>query len=242
MPEKPNILIAVPAYGGSVKNDCMMSLIRLVIEFAKIGVSFTVNAANIGGIHLARNVFASFTVQDEQFTHIGFVDSDMTYAPSAFTRMIEADKDVIGCIYPRRQLDLNAALDNARHTNNATAIARASRFAGVGSAIAASSDAIVAIEGIGAGMMLIKRTALLKMIATGQIRTQAQHFYKSAGLTGPIYGFFDAVFDGPNEISEDFSFCLRYRKLCSGQVFAITDEDIGHIGEFTYRAKLSDKQ
>lgn len=239
MPEKPNIFIAIPAYGGSVKNECMMSVIRMTIEFARTGISYNVQVLDLAGIHLARNLFASFVAQEEQFTHLAFVDYDMTFQPTAFTRMLEADKDIIGCMCPHRTLDLNAALDAARHVDNAAAIAKASKFVARGW-VNKNGSPLIPLDGVGTGLMLIKRDALIRMIATKQIRVQEQHTYRSNGLTGPLYGFFDAIFDGPNELTEDFSFCIRYRKLCGGQVFAILDEDIGHIGEFTYRAKMSD--
>ena len=36
-------------------------------------------------------------------------------------------------------------------------------------------------------------------------------------------------------LPEDFSFCERWRGLCNGEVWAVADEDVDHIGEFTYR-------
>lgn len=38
--------------------------------------------------------------------------------------------------------------------------------------------------------------------------------------------------------SEDYSFCFRWRET-RGEVWCLTDEDIGHVGQFVYRNKLN---
>jgi hypothetical protein len=54
------------------------------------------------------------------------------------------------------------------------------------------------------------------------------------GLSGPLYGFFDQMgsVDGP--LSEDLAFCERWTSLCGGDVWALVDEKIGHIGQMEF--------
>lgn len=218
-----------------------MSLLRLSVELPKHGIRYAFQIGDAADIHFVRNLCASWVVQEEQFTHLFFVDHDMDFAISALTRPLNADKDVIAFVCPKRRMDVNALMNAARQFDNATALARTLEFTGRGVTAPTNKSDPVAVRGTGAALMLIKRSALLKMVATGKVRTQTKNSYQTAGLRGPLYGFFDTVFEEQEALSEDASFCVRYRELTGGQVFAFIDEDIGHVGPFTYRAKLSDR-
>ena len=39
------------------------------------------------------------------YTHLLFIDSDMGYAPTLIDKMINFDKPLTGCVYPKRGFD-----------------------------------------------------------------------------------------------------------------------------------------
>jgi hypothetical protein len=57
----------------------------------------------------------------------------------------------------------------------------------------------------------------------------------SLGLKNGLYNFFDPFIlpDGDYR-GEDFSFCERWREGCGGELWAIVDADIKHVGEMRY--------
>lgn len=233
MPEKPNILIALLAYRERLTGATFKSITALTaaLQSRNIGCSHVV--ANHTDIAWVRNATASAFLNDPKLTHLGFVDDDMAFMPSAFLRALEADKPLIGCLCPKRYIDINKALDLARagHSNG-NALAQAIGFASPPPAN--SSQKIAPVESIGMGVTLIHRRVFTTMIDKKCVNT-----YLGGGISGfdgAIYGFFDRM---PG-CGEDVSFCRRWREHCGGEVYAITDEDIGHVGEFTFRAKFSD--
>lgn len=247
MTDKPNILIAVPAYGDVIRRGCVQSIIKLIIEMNHRGMQFGYTDCDLSDIALVRDVLASYFLQEDRLTHLLFWDSDMVPQPETIFRMLNADKDVVGCVAPKRTLNLNAALNCARagHSNN-NAIAEASDFNLRMDKQRSTENGLVVLDqpedGIGTGLMLVKKVVFRRLTQTGQIRTIEKHGYATEhGLRGPLYGFFDPIFIGERKLSEDLSFCVRYRRLCAGEIAALPSEDIGHAGSYTYRAKITDR-
>lgn len=238
-----HIYIAVAAYGGSIKTACASSLVKLTRFLDKSGVSNSVGYLDINGIENTRNVFASQAYADPQYSHLLFVDADMEFSPQSAQRLRAANKDVIGACYSKRTLDVAALIEFGKTMNAAAAIARASQYCVYFSEQPKNlkvANGMCEVDGIGMGLTLISRSALDHLVKTDKLRKTVKHRYKSAGLSGPLYGFFDLLKSDELEGGEDLAFCWRFRTWCGGKVFAIIDEDIGHVGEFTYRAKLSD--
>lgn len=178
---------------------------------------------------MARNVLASqFLTTD--FTHLLFIDDDMAFLTGTVMRMIDADKGVIGCTYPKRRLDLGKALELAKTHSPASAIAQASEqvvyretWRGV-----QAVDGVCTVDGLGMGLCLISRSVFEQLLPTVRKTIEPK-------IKFPVYGFFDHI----DHLSEDRSFCARWRAT-GGEVFALIAEDIGHVGKFTYRARLID--
>src|SRR3979490_3155437 len=104
-------MIAIPAYGGSIKNGCVESLLKLQASLHARGVSADYGVLNIAGIPEARNYYASILLQRAEHSHILFVDSDMAFDPAVFWKLVDAQKPLVGCIYPKR----NASRGGHRH-------------------------------------------------------------------------------------------------------------------------------
>ena len=56
----------------------------------------------------------------------------------------------------------------------------------------------------------------------------------------PMYGFFDLIESDGVMLSEDLSFCARWRAM-GGQVHAMNSAHVGHVGAFVYRGSFFDK-
>jgi hypothetical protein len=214
------ILIGLPSYPGVIKTDCVISLLGLQRALLESGIPADFAKNQPADVVLARNIFASRIVNESRYTHLLFVDNDMRFNPSAVIRLIDASKPIIGCIYPKKNLQLAFAVRTLP-----------------GQTELSITDGMCVVAGIGMGLCLIQKTSLDALLSTRRIRASSRHG-KEFALLGPLYGFFDPLpaLEEPNEmLPEDFSFCERWRGLCNGEVWAVADEDVDHIGEFTYR-------
>lgn len=89
------------ATGGTVRSETLVSVIGALDVVKKHGVGVHLNV-EIGG-YVARN--RNQVVEEARkngSSHILFVDNDMEFKPSAFQRLIDADKDIIGVNYNAR--------------------------------------------------------------------------------------------------------------------------------------------
>ena len=57
------------------------------------------------------------------------------------------------------------------------------------------------------------------------------------GLEGPFYEFFSEItLEDGRRLSEDYSFCKRWRSMPGKEIWAIVDEPVGHVGDMVYSA------
>jgi hypothetical protein len=231
-----SILIGIPTHGGVVKTRCMESLFLLQRSLIAEAIAVELGIVDSPQLVLSRNALASRVAERDKYSHLLFVDSDMAFQPATVLRMLKHGKPLIGCVYPRRVLDLDKALEGARRTTNAAAIALASQYVGHkndwrGVTIV---DGLCQVDALGMGLCLIAGSVFRDLIATGKLRAPDE-------AAGPGHGFFDNIVRDGKYLGEDLSFCERWRTLCGGEIWGLISEEIGHVGDFVYRAKLRDR-
>jgi hypothetical protein len=232
----PEILIATPAYEGNVKTGYVKSLYATQAMLNEHGIKSAYVTIEISDIALARNYFASYMLERPNFTHLLFIDSDMTFSALTVGRLIVAAKPLIGCVYPKRTISLKRVIELARQHEDTTAVlALAHDFVvryKTGSRNFSVKDGLMRVAGLGMGLCLIARTVFDQMIETEKIE-QHRNFGKN-GLEGTLYGFFDQMTGEDGPLSEDLAFCERWSSLCGGDVWALVEERIGHIGSMEF--------
>jgi len=101
-----NILIATPCYGGQMTVGYTNSLLGLLRELECAKISWSVKfLANESLITRARNYFVSLFLADKTFTHLLFIDADISYDPKIIHEMLASGKDVVAAPYPKKGLD-----------------------------------------------------------------------------------------------------------------------------------------
>ena len=211
------LMVAIPAYGGSIKNGCVDSLLKLQAGLRDRGVAADYGIVNIVDIAATRNYYASYLLQRAEHTHLLFVDSDMAFEPATVWKLLDAQKPLVGCVYPKRKANGGFVVYNHGPIRAKNGMAR--------------------VEGIGMGLCLIQAQVFHALLNTGKIAKLTGHPFAAHGLKGPLLGFFDATPVEGEYTTEDYAFCRRWRTLCGGEVLALVSEEIGHIGEFVYRGK-----
>lgn len=225
---KPILFIATPIYGDSVKTQYFRSMLKLIgwLERATIRYSFIhVETADVA---LSRNYLAT-VAYESQATHLLFVDSDVSFEPESVRKLLDADKDVIGCVYPARQIMPGETIRDFA----------ANRF--VAPWTGSVADAIAEVPALGMGLTLIRTEVLGKLAPTVSKRSEHPPSTSRKVLKGPLLGFFDYVTldDDRGYAGEDRSFCMRWR-LAGGKLYALTTEMMGHVSSVELRGRYSD--
>jgi len=236
------ILIATPAAHGLVTTTYAESLFNLRDTLYARRIEHVYRTTSISDLEGSRNVLASEAL-DLRCTHVLFVDSDMGFRPRAVERLIDAGKAVVGAVYARRQLDLVALLQTITPEEvgkpgwERRAISRNTGFIGNPLDQIEVTGGFARFRAIGMGLSLIACDALRIMIERLSLAAQTP---VTARATFPVYGFFDRITVNATPMAEDYSFCHRWTS-CGGEVWAMLDEPIFHVGSHRFIGSFMDK-
>lgn len=239
-------MVGLPCYRGAVTSQTAMALSGTLILLKDLGIGCEVSLVDSTEIAVARNMIATAAWRDPAVTHLLFIDDDMAFEPEAAVALLRRDKAIIGCVCPERRIDLvRLHAEAAEGKSFETALAAAQPFVvrfSKGDKVEVK-DGLCPMAGIGMALTLIQRRVLDSLVSGGHVqrwdvRAGADHLGNTFH-----YGFFDRI---PNEhdnalLSEDYSFCERWRRFCQGEIFALTDQTIGHVGQMVYTGRWQDR-
>ena len=243
MPQPPRILIASPTYNGQVQVEYMRMVMNLTDWFRQNGIAWDMFIESATQLHVMRSVMASRALLDG-FSHVLFLDTDNACAPSAIPRLLAANKAVIGCASPYRTIPYHEPVTASGQTLRqvlGTTLPYTVWFP-PGTEKIDVVDGICEVEAISTGILLIRRETLQTMADNGTARRFRAHFPYTQWYSHPEYfGFFEHRVVNGGYLSEDISFCRGWRDLCGGQVHALVDEEIMHVGPVPVVGRYFDK-
>jgi glycosyltransferase involved in cell wall biosynthesis len=211
----PKVFIATPAYSGQVEAFTAVALIRDMQAMNAAGVETTwFPLTGCCYLPIARNkLVAEFLKTD--CTDLIFVDADVYWQPGALLRLMMADVDIVGGIYPLKQDDEQYPV--WPKTDDGVPIGR---------------DGMIECWGLPTGFMRIRRRVfdvMRERIANLEV-VETDGFGNDKGR---YWSFFDTGKLDPDTPTkwwgEDYLFCWRW-KQCGGSVWAIPDIDFHHVG------------
>lgn len=98
-----NVLICTPCYGGQMFNGFFHSMIETMNFFSYVGIRYGIKTiANESLITRARNTCVSYFLSHPEYTHLMFIDADVSFPHDGILRLLRADKDVISGVYPKK--------------------------------------------------------------------------------------------------------------------------------------------
>ena len=207
------IMAGVPTYTGQVCVPFVNSYICTWGLLANKGVQMEMEcASHFSLVQYARNYIAAKFLQDETFTHLLMIDSDLGWDPRAAMRMFSRGKDVICGIYPVK-------------TNNPY-------FPYVG-AEDVGEDGLQLAERAPTGFMLVTREVMRKL--ADSVRWYDMQ-YNGQVISCP--NIFDLVHEGAQYWGEDFAFCKRLKNH-GYNIWVETDMDFSHVGTNAWTANLA---
>lgn len=233
------IFIATPMYGGQCTGVYVQSLLGLVGALTQAGHQTICNFMfNESLIQRARNNLAyQFLKGDADY--LFWIDADIKFRPQDVIKMLEADVDLIGGLYPKKEINwasvkdaVSKGKDNLQNFTGSFVV----NTVGYKDNLIVPVDQPLEVYAIGTGFMLVKRKVFEEMREyTEQYSNDMSHM--PAGEK--IYNFFQVpVCPETNRLlSEDYFFCKHYRDH-GGKVYAAPWCQLGHMGTYLFEGQL----
>lgn len=210
-----HIHFLLPMYGGMCSHTTFTSLIAFATLATKVGMDWTMDVvSNESLITRGRNTLIAKFLVNPKATHAMFIDVDLAFDMNAILKLLLNNQDVVGGIYPAKTLPTVYVVNTVENPEKL-------------------DDDLVEVSTIGTGFLLIKRHVIEKMVAA--FPHLKYNDGQNLGAAGDhCYALFDTMIDeNQNYLSEDWTFCYRWRKM-GGHVFANTTLKIDHNGNYTF--------
>lgn len=247
MSDKKHIFVATPMYGGQCFGYFTQSCLQLsnLCKTKDVDVSFSF-LFNESLIQRARNLLAQHFLKSNA-THLMFIDADIRFNPEQIFPMLEADKDIICGIYPKKEInwttvkmamDANVPNDQLKFHTGAFVV----NLVDYQTEVTVPVNEPVEIWNGGTGFMLVKREVFENLV--GKVPTYLNNVLdmtnKENGET--INEFFATSIEDDTRIllSEDYYFCKKAREH-GMKVWAAPWVQLAHIGTYAFEGQLVQK-
>jgi len=242
---KHHLLVATPMYGGMCTGFFTQSLLQLpeLIKERGWDISFSF-MFNESLIQRARNSLVNVFMKREECTHMLFIDADIRFAPHDIVTMLEADKDIICGIYPKKEINwynVDMAVKQGypiEHLKHFTGSMVVNLVDYEGQVTVPRMEPVEIFAG-GTGFMLIKREVFT------HLQSKVKSYVNDVGdLSGQmqkdrIWEYFPVFIEEETErlLSEDYAFCKIARD--NGiKIWAAPWVHLGHFGTYLFEGGL----
>jgi hypothetical protein len=229
---KPHLMVATPCYGGLVTQRYMQCVYNLFRHGQERGIEVSLELLGYESlITRGRNTLLSAFLDHPSATHLMFIDADIGFDATQVQRMLDFDEEVVAGMYPLKLIDWSAAAA-ARERQGEAAETAHLRYIGVpfeGDERKVRDGFVTGIYA-GTGFMMLKRSALEKMIAAyPESYYSAAH--SQARLSRNQYALFETMIHPVSReyLSEDYAFCQKWRWI-GGEIWLDTQSRLMHTG------------
>ena len=243
--KQTHVFVATPMYGGMCLGFYAQSLLQTPPVLAQHGINFSFCAMfNESLIQRARNALVNQFLKKEEATHLMFIDADIRFDPVDIVRMLQADKDIICGIYPKKEINwftVQRAVEQFVPTDqlkNHTGSFVVNLVGGAHEAVVDLNSPLEVLNG-GTGFMLIKRQVFEKL--KKKVPSYVNDVLDLAGQQGPdlIHEYFPVVIDKETNrlLSEDYAFCQLARKKGKMKIYAAPWAKLAHVGTYIFEGQ-----
>ena len=212
----------VPCYGGQLFEAFFISMLKFMAAANRLGLQFTVDTmVNESLIPRGRNsLVAKFLAFEPKSTHLMFIDADIGFEPEEIIKLMLADKDVVGGLYPKKALPVQYVVNKVPNSTK--------------------EGNLVEVANLGTGFMMIKREVIESIIR----KKPELHYQDAIGLDPKFdpykYALFDTLIDPVTKeyLSEDYYFCKLWRDM-GGKIWADLTIKLDHSGYYKFAGDAS---
>jgi hypothetical protein len=208
--------ICMPCYGGMLTESTFMSYIKWANTARQLGLDWTVETmTNESLISRARNTLTAKFLHNKESTHLMFIDADIGWEPWHLLVMLDAQKDVIGGLYPMKSLPVKWCVN------------------GIPGVSEDPNSPLVEVSKTGTGFLLMKRDVFEKLDSHPAVRAFANDIGLPPELNQYMKTYFDTAVREGRYYSEDWTFCENWRDL-GGQVWVDKRVLLRHTGTYVF--------
>jgi hypothetical protein len=215
--------ICMPCYGGMLTESTFMSYIKWANTCRQLGIDWTMETmTNESLISRARNTLTAKFLHNKESTHLMFIDADIGWEPWHLLVMLNAQKDVIGGLYPMKSLPVKWCVN------------------GFEGAEVSEDGTLQEVSKTGTGFMLIKRDVFEKLNAHPATKPFINDIGLPVELNPYMKTYFDTAVRENRYYSEDWTFCENWRDL-GGQVWVDKRVLLKHTGTYVFDFQTQDQ-
>jgi hypothetical protein len=193
-----------------------MSYIKWANLCRQLNIDWTVETmTNESLISRARNTLTAKFLHTKESTHLMFIDADIGWEPWHLLVMLDAQKDVIGGLYPMKSLPVKWCVN------------------GIPGQVEEPGSNLVEVTKTGTGFLLIKRDVFDKLNAHPATKPFNNDIGLPVELNPYMKTYFDTAVRENRYYSEDWTFCENWRDI-GGQVWVDKRILLRHVGTYTF--------
>jgi hypothetical protein len=193
-----------------------MSYIKWSNTARQLGLDWTVETmTNESLISRARNTLTAKFLHTKESTHLMFIDADIGWEPWHLLVMLDAQKDVIGGLYPMKSLPVKWCVN------------------GLPGVVEDPNSPLIEVSKTGTGFLLMKRDVFEKLDSHPAVRAFANDIGLPRELDPYMKTYFDTAVREGRYYSEDWTFCENWRDL-GGQVWVDKRILLRHTGTYVF--------
>jgi hypothetical protein len=241
--KKANLFVATPMYGGLCNGNYTVGLLQSVSVFSKAGVAMQfAYMMNESLITRARNSLAyDFLATD--CTHLMFIDADIGFNAADILPMIDADKDIICGLYPKKEINwprVEKAVKDGYITQDLHKFVGAFVVNAVGDSVQGNVADPIEITNGGTGFMLIKREVFEGL--ADKVPYYLNDMFLATddmSIRKEIKEYFATSIEPDTKrlLSEDYHFCKIAREA-GYKVYAAPWAELTHCGSYNFNGYL----
>lgn len=262
------LAILVPCYGGVCTIGFCKSLVSTYILCSQINlpvVTLTCNSDSL--VTRARNNLVAKAMSDPDVTHIMFIDSDIIWTPVDLLKLLRAEKDIVGGVYPKKKYNFEKLTQKQsgegepevpmmKHWMQRRDASELEYIRGLGTPELLAyklvdyninirpntnvqiDNNLMEVRHLATGFMMIRRHVLEKMFS----RYREKKYIDDSGFLESAendfaFSLFETEIRDKQLLSEDWLFCDRWTDM-GGATFIDVSINLSHVGVVTYEGSV----
>jgi hypothetical protein len=257
---RPCLYILTPCFASICYVNYVNCIMKTRDLFYKYGIELHIEfCKNDSLVSRARNNLVARAMANKKTTHILFIDNDITWNPEDILKLIIADKQLIGGVYPIKHYDWNKLIKDPSDETNTNVIQswidkkNRSQLKDIipdnvfiqqkilryninylGSILDIENN-VAKVKHLATGFMMIKRCVIENMCkAFSSTKYVDDVGFLQQHENEYAYALFDCGVEEGHYFSEDWLFCHRWTKM-GGSIYIDVSINLTHTGIEDYQ-------